>query len=82
MKIPRCDGSASDCNRAIKEIIRLEGRWSMLKQLVGDYSAKVYCEDDGPCTGEFKAGFDRALGWVEARMEELEVGSQRQEEEL
>ena len=34
MKTPQCDGSKTDCNRAIKEIIRLEGRWSTLKSRI------------------------------------------------
>ena len=63
------------CNRDVRVTVppsKFEDRWNILKQLVGDYSAKVHCDVDGLCSGEFKAGFDRALGWVEARMAELE----------
>ena len=47
-------------------------KWTLLKQRLETYSAKQYCEDDGPCSGEFRAGFDRALGWVDNEMAELE----------
>ena len=29
-----CDGSKSDCNKAIKEILRLEKRWRLLKERI------------------------------------------------
>jgi hypothetical protein len=48
-------------------------KWGILKNVVGNYSAKVYCDAKGPCTGEFKAGFDRALGWVDHKIYFLET---------
>lgn len=48
-------------------------KWVMLKKRLDNYSAKIHSENDGPCTGEFRAGFDRALGWVDSEIEKLEA---------
>ena len=63
------------CNRDVRVTAppnKAEEKWNTLKQLVGNYSAKVHCDADGPCSGEFKAGFDRALGWVDHKIYFLE----------
>ena len=49
-----------------------EEKWKYLKNRVGNYSAKVHCDVYGPCTGEFKSGFDEALGWVDKEIYLLE----------
>lgn len=56
---------------AIKEINPAQTRWEELKKRLDKYNAKIHCEDDGPCSGEFRAGFDRALGWVDGEIEKL-----------
>lgn len=43
-------------------------KWGILSNLIENYSARIHCEADGPCTREFKAGFDRALGWVDLKI--------------
>ena len=50
---------------------RQEWRWNTLKQRLDNYNAKIHCENNGPCTGEFRAGFDRALDWVDSEIEKL-----------
>ena len=37
-----CDGSALDCNKAIKEILRLENRWEELKEWLESYNNPSY----------------------------------------
>ena len=62
--------------KAIREVLAptldYKKKWFTLKERLDNYSAKIYCENDGPCTGEFRAGFDRALGWVDSEIEKLE----------
>lgn len=36
-----CDGSKSDCNKAIKEILRLEKRWKTLRSELETFINKV-----------------------------------------
>jgi hypothetical protein len=72
-----CDGSALDCNKAIKEIRRLENRWEELKRLVSTSNSEDVLIDgpnhDNPYfTCDQRWGFDDALNWVEMKMEELE----------
>ena len=37
----KCDGSRSDCNKAIKEILRLEKRWEALRNELETFINKV-----------------------------------------
>jgi hypothetical protein len=62
--------------QAIREVLaptlNYKNKWFILKECLDNYSAKIHCESDGPCSGEFRAGFDRALGWVDSEIEKLE----------
>jgi hypothetical protein len=52
-------------------IVKLERRWEKLRSLLNDHSA-VATEYSDTSVGEWRAGYNMALGWAEARMEELE----------
>ena len=62
--------------QAIREVLAptldYKKKWVTLKERLDNYNAKIHCENDGPCSGEFRAGFDRALGWVDSEIEKLE----------
>jgi hypothetical protein len=63
--------------KAIREVLAptldYKKKWVMLKERIDNFNAKIQCESYGPCTGEFRAGFDRALGWVDSVIEKLEM---------
>lgn len=70
-----CDGSALDCNKAIKEILRLEKRWEELKRTLSTTNSKDVLfdiPDNTYFTCDQRWGFDDALNWVEMKMKELE----------
>ena len=52
-------------------IVKLERRWEKLRSRLNDHSAKA-TEYYDMSVGEWRAGYNMALGWVEARMDELE----------
>ena len=52
MKIPHCDGSASDCNRTLDEYRRLQDRWKALKKELETFIIRAKALPD--CTRTLK----------------------------
>jgi hypothetical protein len=63
-----CDGSALDCNKAIKEILRLENRWFDLKNWVADTGISP---KDSP-SKDYQVGHNEALEGILHYMKNLE----------
>ena len=67
-----CDGFALDCNKAIKEILRLENRWEELKNWVADTGiSKEQCPTD-PRQNTYQIGHNEALEGILHHMKTLE----------
>jgi hypothetical protein len=72
-----CDGSKSDCNKAIKEILKLENRWEELKRYVGiskleDLQQNGKIDPNTYLTCDADWGFDMGMIWIRDFMAELE----------
>ena len=63
-----CDGSALDCNKAIKEILRLENRWFDLKNWVADTGI---AQKESP-NKDYQVGHNEALEGILWYMRKLE----------
>ena len=68
MKIPHCDGSASDCNRTLKEYRKLQDMWFYLKEWVADTGISV---KDSP-SKDYQTGHNEALEGILHHMKILE----------
>ena len=68
MKIPHCDGSASDCNRTLNEYRRLQDMWFDLKEWVADTGISL---KDSP-SKDYQAGHNEALDGILHHMKTLE----------
>ena len=68
MKIPRCDGSKSDCNKTLIELRRQQDMWYELKNWVADTGIS---QKDSP-NKDYQVGHNEALEGILWYMNKLE----------